>query len=102
MDRTLKIFIVIFMSTIIISILFIINGCELSEIKKEIAKKEEETLQLTADSLINNMFYVKDPRMNLCYAVSEGFRHKSIAAINCKKIPKRLLIIGKIRKDGDE
>lgn len=54
-------------------------------------------IQMTANKLVNNTIYVKDPRTGICFAyLTYGGVLSGITAVPEEKIPPELLITAKI------
>lgn len=72
---------------------------------KEIAQKAHQKaqkeagqhLQYTANSTINKIQYIKDPRTNICFALYWNAGSPALATVSCDSIPPELLSVAEIK-----
>ena len=66
---------------------------------EQMAVKQKQSDQITANWLIKNMKYIQDPRTNLCYSYERG-HSESYACVPCGEIPSDMLVIAEINSDN--
>jgi hypothetical protein len=88
----------------------LIGICRMASTDQNVERNEQVQRQLaiadqnqrTADKVVNNGLYIKDPRTNLCYFYYWGGKYNggpALTAIPCEAVvPSTLLITGRVSK----
>lgn len=95
MSRNWKIVIVAFGAIVLTCVRVSLKMPE--EAQAEETGHAQRLLQNTANQIVNNIWYVKDPRTNLCFAYCYYLDGMALATVPCEAIPPHLLTVAAVK-----
>jgi len=70
-------------------------GCD-KRSEEEEEKERTQYSQVIANEVIKDIFYIKDPRTNTCFASFPAHLYRGVTTVPCEAIPPQLLTVGEV------